>query len=94
MNDEQRSLLAVLVSCGHIHRDLPLGVHLLLVRFQRRVLTVEDLAVRQLHHELELPPLRIAFVRQIWIDLILRPHLKSPIALIAGTLGVGFGGME
>jgi hypothetical protein len=36
----------------------------------------------------------MALISQIGIDPILRPNVKGPIALLAGILGVGFGGVK
>ena len=94
VNDKQRRLRAILVSRGHIHRDPALRVYLLLVRFQGRVFAIEDLAVRQLHHELKLPPFRVALVRQIRVDPIRRPDLERAIALLAWILKIAFSGVQ
>ena len=57
----------------------------------------DEVRVRQAHlllFRLQRLALRVAFVGQIRIEFVFWPDFESTIALLAGILGVGFGGVE
>ena len=87
VHHQNRRLRAVLISGRDIDKNHPRFPHHLL-GIERRILALEKLAVGQPHRELKVLALGVSLIREIGIDLVVRPDRIVAVAFGAGLLRV------